>query len=333
MLAGMSALPTIDAVRAAGQLLEGVVHRTPVRSSRRLNAHFGCQFYFKCENFQRIGAFKIRGAYNAIAQLTAEQRRAGVVTFSSGNHAQAVALAARLLGVSATVVMPDDAPAIKQAATRGYGATIVHYDRNHQDREAVAKALAAEHGQAIVPPFDHPHVLAGQGTAALELFLETGPLDMLFVPLGGGGLLSGSLLAARALSPGCRVIGVEPTAGDDGHQSLQAGKRITIQQPHSIADGALTRQLGELTFQIIQREVDDIALATDEQLCVAMRCFAETMKMVVEPTGCLGAAAAFAMPAAIAGKRIGVLISGGNVDMVAFGQYVAGVDSIFGSAT
>jgi threonine dehydratase len=290
--------------------------------SRTLDERLGAQVFFKCENFQRIGAFKFRGGYNAISRLTQAQRKAGVVAFSSGNHAQAVALASRLLGVSATIVMPHDAPAAKKAATQGYGARVVEYDRLTEDREQVALGLVEREGRSLVPPFDHPDVIAGQGTAVKELLEDVGGLDVLFVPLGGGGLLSGSLLAAHAISPDCAVYGVEPQAGNDGQQSFRKGSVIKINPPDSIADGALTLALGKLTFPIIRSYARDILTVSDQQLIEAMRFFAERMKMVVEPTGCLGAAAAMNELVPVKGKRIGVLLSGGNVDLSTYAAYL-----------
>jgi threonine dehydratase len=254
----------------------------------------------------------------------AAQRRAGVVAFSSGNHAQAVALAARILGMPATIVMPHDAPAAKVAATRGYGGEIIVYDRYREDREAIGRRLAEERGLTLVPPYDHPHVIAGQGTAAKELIEETGPLDALFVCLGGGGLLSGSALAARALSPGCKIYGVEPEAGDDGQRSFRAGAIVRIETPQTIADGAQTQSLGKITFEIIRRDVDDVFTASDAELIDCMRFFASRMKMIVEPTGCLGFAAARRMKAELAGKRVGIIVSGGNVDLARFGPLLGG---------
>jgi threo-3-hydroxy-L-aspartate ammonia-lyase len=275
----------------------------------------GAQLFFKCENFQRMGAFKFRGAFNALSRFDDAQRRAGVVAYASGNHAQAVALAAGLLAIPATIVMPHDAPASKMAATKGYGARIVEYDRYSQDREEISRALAAEHGLTLLPPYDHPDVIAGQGTAVKELLEEVGELDALFICLGGGGLLSGSALAARALSPACRIYGVEPEAGDDGLQSLRAGRIVHIDTPATVADGAQTQHLGAFTFEIIRRDVDDIHTATDAELIDAMRVFAATLKIVVEPTGCLGFAAVRRRGAELAGQRVGVVVSGGNVDL------------------
>ena len=311
-------LPTYDDVVAAAARIEGHAHRTPVMRSRTADRELGAHVFFKCENLQRMGAFKFRGAYNALAKFDARQRADGVVAYSSGNHAQGVALAASLLGIPATIVMPHDAPAAKVAATRGYGGTVVLYDRYTEDREAIGRKLAAEHGMTLIPPYDHPDVIAGQGTAVKELLEETGPLDVLFVCLGGGGLLSGSALAARALSPGCTIIGVEPEAGNDGQQSLRSGSIVHIDTPKTIADGAQTQHLGAHTFAIIEREVDDIVTVSDAQLVDEMRFFASRMKIVVEPTGCLGLAAARAQRERWQGKRIGVVISGGNVDMPRF---------------
>jgi len=315
-------LPTYDDVARARRTLQGIAHRTPVLTSATANAATGASIFFKCENFQRMGAFKFRGAYNAIAGLSDAERRAGVLTFSSGNHAQAIALAARLQGVQATIIMPHDAPAAKRAATEGYGGQVVTYDRYAEDREEIARRLQQEKGLALIPPYDHAGVIAGQGTAAAELFEETGDLDYLFVCLGGGGLLAGSALAAHAASPACRVYGVEPEAGNDGQQSLRKGEIVRIAPPRSIADGALTAYLGQLTFPIIRREVADIVTASDEQLVQTMRFFAERMKMVVEPTGCLGAAAVLQRPGPLAGARVGVIVSGGNVDLAAYARLI-----------
>lgn len=314
---------TFEAVNAAAARLNGVAHRTPAMTSATADALVGARVTFKCENFQRAGAFKFRGAYNAIACLPEDQRRRGVVTYSSGNHAQAIALAARLQSVSATIVMPRDAPVIKVEATRGYGGEVIFYDRFTEDRERIGAQLAEARGLALIPPYDHPDVIAGQGTAALELFQATGPLDVLFVGLGGGGLLAGSALAARAMSPACRVIGVEPEAGDDGRQSFRAGRIIRIPVPNSIADGAVVTHVGENNFPIIQDLVDDIVTVSDAQLVAAMRFFAERMKILVEPTGCLAAAAILSRAHHRPGERVGAMISGGNVDLARFAQLVA----------
>ncbi|WP_456268601.1 threo-3-hydroxy-L-aspartate ammonia-lyase [Kushneria sp. AK178] len=314
----MTHLPTFDDVAAASQRIEGHAHRTPVMTSNTVDEALGAQVFFKCENFQRMGAFKFRGAFNALSRFSPEQKRAGVVAFSSGNHAQAIALSARLLGIPATIVMPEDAPKAKVAATKGYGGHVVTYDRYTEDREEIGRDLAERHGLTLIPPYDHFDVISGQGTAAKELFEDVGELDALFVCLGGGGLLSGSALAARALSPACRIYGVEPEAGNDGQQSFRSGRIVHIDTPRTIADGAQTRHLGQLTFPIIQRDVDDILTATDGELVEGMACLAERMKMVVEPTGCLGFAAARQMKAELQGQRLGVIISGGNVDMARF---------------
>ena len=314
----MSKLPTFDDVAAAAARLHGHAHRTPVMRSRMLDQALGAEVYFKCENLQRMGAFKFRGAFNALSQFSPAQRRAGVVAFSSGNHAQAIALSASLLGMSATIVMPQDAPAAKVAATRGYGGNVVLYDRYTEDREAIGRKLAEQHGLTLIPPYDHPDVIAGQGTAAMELFEDVGTLDALFVCLGGGGLLSGSALAARALAPACKVYGVEPEAGNDGQQSFRSGAIVRIDTPKTIADGAQTQQLGAYTFAIIRRDVDDIFTATDAQLVAGMRFFATRMKLMVEPTGCLGFAAACEMKEQLRGLRVGIVLSGGNVDLERF---------------
>ncbi|RQT18679.1 threo-3-hydroxy-L-aspartate ammonia-lyase [Burkholderia contaminans] len=311
-------LPTYDDVAAAAARLEGHAHRTPVMTSRTIDEALGAQVFFKCENLQRMGAFKFRGAFNALSRFDAEQRRNGVVAFSSGNHAQAIALSARMLGIPATIVMPQDAPAAKMAATRGYGGKVVTYDRYTEDREQIGRDLAARHGLTLIPPYDHPDVIAGQGTAAKELFDEVGPLDAVFTPLGGGGLLSGTALATRALSPHATLYGVEPEAGNDGQQSFRSGAIVHIDTPRTIADGAQTQHLGNLTFPIIRRDVDDILTATDAELIDCMRFFATRMKMVVEPTGCLSFAAVRRMKDALQGKRVGVVISGGNVDLENF---------------
>jgi threonine dehydratase len=271
-----------------------------------------------------MGAFKFRGGYNALAQLSAAQQRAGVVAYSSGNHAQAVALAAQILGIPATIVMPHDASPAKLAATVGYGAQVVGYDRYTEDAMAIAKALAEREGRAFIPPFDHPDVIAGQGTAALELLQDHGPMDRLYVCLGGGGLLSGSLLAAKALSPRCATFGVEPEAGNDVQQSLAKGERVRIPIPVTIADGAQTPMVGAITFEIIRRDVAAVHTVSDAQLVDAMRFYAERMKMVVEPTGCLSLAALLQDAPACQGQRVGVIVSGGNVDLARYAALLAG---------
>jgi threonine dehydratase len=317
-------LPTYDDVVAAAGRQQGHAHKTPVLTSRTVDGEFGARVFFKCENLQRMGAFKFRGAFNALSRFTPEQRKAGVVAFSSGNHAQAIALSARLLGIPATIVMPHDAPAAKVAATKGYGGNVVLYDRYKEDREQIGRDLAAKHGFTLVPPYDHADVLAGQGTAAKELFEEVGPLDAFFVPLGGGGLLSGCALATRALSPACKLYGVEPAAGNDGQQSFRSGAIVHIEVPKTIADGAQTQHLGGITFPIIQRDATDILTATDDELVECMRFMAARMKLLAEPTGCLGFAAARRTKDALRGQRVGILVSGGNVDLERFCSLVAG---------
>ena len=313
--------PTFSDIVDAAERLRSVAHRTPAVTSRAANDAAGADLYFKCENLQRMGAFKFRGAYNAIAQFDEAQRQAGVAAFSSGNHGQAIALSARLLGIKAAIVMPHDAPSSKIAATRGYGGEVILYDRRTQDREALTRDLARERDMTLIPPYDHPHVIAGQGTAAKELIEYVGRLDYLLVCLGGGGLLAGSALAAAALNPRCKLIGVEPAAGNDGQQSLAKGEIVEIAVPETIADGAQTTRLGAYTFPIIQRHVEDIVTVTDAQLVETMKFFAQRMKLVVEPTGCLAAAAVLHGAVAARG-RVGVLVSGGNVDLEVFAQLV-----------
>jgi threo-3-hydroxy-L-aspartate ammonia-lyase len=308
-------LPTFQDVLAASERIKGHAHRTPVMTSLTVNKELGAEVFFKCENLQRMGAFKFRGAFNALSKFDDEQRRAGVVAFSSGNHAQAIALSASLLGMPATIVMPHDAPAAKVAATKGYGGNVVIYDRYREDREQIGRELAQRHGLTLIPPYDHPDVIAGQGTAAKELFEDVGPLDAFFVGLGGGGLLAGSALSTRALAPDCELYGVEPEAGNDGQQSFRSGAIVHIDTPKTIADGAQSQQLGNYTFPIIMRDVHDVFTVSDAQLVECMHFFASRMKLVVEPTGCLGFAAARENKLQLQGKRIGVLISGGNVDL------------------
>lgn len=311
------AISFADVVGAAGRIA-GIAHRTPVLTSATADAATGGRLFFKCENVQRTGAFKIRGAYNAIAQFDAAQREAGVVAYSSGNHAQAIALAARLLGVKSTIVMPMDAPAAKLEATRGYGGAVVLYDRYAEPPDAAVARLMAAQGGTFIPPFDHPHVMAGQGTVAKELFEEAGGLDLLLVPTGGGGLLSGCAVAARAMSPDCRVVGVEPEAGNDAQRSLRAGSIIRIEPPKTIADGAQSRSLGHLTFPVLRRLVDGIETVSDAELVEAMRFLAARMKLVIEPTGGLAVAAALSGRIDLRGKRVGVVVTGGNVDLDRF---------------
>ncbi|RRO10186.1 threo-3-hydroxy-L-aspartate ammonia-lyase [Pectobacterium aquaticum] len=317
-------LPTYDDVVAAAERIAGYANKTPVMTSRTVNDAFGAELFFKCENLQRMGAFKFRGAMNALLQFSDEQKAAGVVTFSSGNHAQAIALAAKLLGIPATIVMPHDAPAAKVAATRGYGGNVVEYNRYTEDREQIGNDLAKKYGLTLIPPYDHPHVIAGQGTAAKELLEETGELDALFVCLGGGGLLSGCALATRQLSPHCKIYGVEPLAGNDGQQSFRSGHIVHIDTPQTIADGAQIQQLGRYPFALIRQNVDDILTVTDDDLIDTMRFYAERMKIVVEPTGCLSFAAARNLRESLRGKRIGIVISGGNVDISRYGAFLTG---------
>jgi threonine dehydratase len=318
MNAPVQPLPVTYAdIEAAAARLAGQAHRTPVLRSRTVDARVGAEVFFKCENFQRIGAFKFRGAYNALAQLDADGRRRGVLTFSSGNHAQAIALAGRLLGIPTVIVMPEDAPPVKLAATRGYGAEVITYDTKRTTREALGAKIAAERGLTVVPPYDHPHVVAGQGTAAKELLEDRGPLDWLFVPCGGGGLLSGCAIAATHLAPGCRVVGVEPEAGDDATRSFRTRTLQTVHNPDTIADGARTPSLGRITFPLVLAHVHDMRTVSDRELLDAMLHLWERMKIVVEPTGALGAAGLFKEGDAVRGRRIGVVVSGGNVDLKA----------------
>jgi threo-3-hydroxy-L-aspartate ammonia-lyase len=311
-------------IEAAAARLEGVAHRTPVATSRQFDAATGAEAYFKCENLQRMGAFKFRGAYNALSRLAPGERTRGVVAFSSGNHAQAVALAGSLLGIPATIVMPADAPAVKVAATRGYGAEVVFYDRAAgQSREAAAQRIAAERGATVIPPFDHEAVIAGQGTAAKELLEDVGALDALFICCGGAGLLSGCAVATAHLSPGTQVIGVEPEAGDDAARSFRSKKLERVENPQTIADGARTQSMGTLTFPLVLRHVHDIVTVSDAEIVVAMRFLWERMKLVVEPTGALAAAAVMHARLPVRGKRVGIILSGGNVDLKAAAALLA----------
>ena len=305
---------TFDDVERAHQRIGGHARRTPALTSATVDALTGARVFFKCENFQRMGAFKFRGAYNALSQLSADEQRRGVVAFSSGNHAQAVALAGKLLDVPRIIVMPSDAPRVKVEATRGYGAEIVLYERN-QDREELARRISSERGLTLIPPFDHPHVIAGQGTAAKELIEDVGPLDLLLVPCGGGGLLSGCAVAAKQLSPDCRVIGVEPAAGDDATRSFKTKTLQTVKDPQTIADGARTPSLGRYTFALVMRHVDDMLTVDDGELLGSMIYIWERMKIVVEPTGALGACALLEKKLDAKGLRVGVILSGGNVDV------------------
>ncbi|MDG9694365.1 MULTISPECIES: threo-3-hydroxy-L-aspartate ammonia-lyase [Streptomyces] len=320
----MTAAPPVafSDVQDAAARLDGIAHRTPVLTSRTLDALVGAEVYVKCENFQRVGAFKFRGAYNAASRLPAGQLARGIAAYSSGNHAQAVALAARELGTTAVVLMPEDAPRAKREATAGYGAEIVTYDRYTQDRTALGEALAEERGLALIPPYDHPHVIAGQGTAALELLEETGALDALVVPVGGGGLVAGSATAAKALHPGIRVVGVEPEAGDDTKRSLDRGERVTVPVPRTIADGQALPTPGEITFAVNRRLVDAIALVGDDEIVAAMRFAFERLKIVLEPSGATALAALMAGRLEHRPRRVGVIASGGNVDARRFAELI-----------
>jgi threonine dehydratase len=315
-------LPVPEDVTAAADRIAGVANRTPVVTSRTVDARSGATVFFKCENFQRAGAFKFRGAYHALSRLDPEHRARGVLTYSSGNHAQATALAGRLLGIPTTIVMPADAPRVKLEATRQYGGEIVTYDRSHESREAIGGQLAASRGLTIIPPYDHADVIAGQGTTALELFSEVGPLDLLLVPCGGGGLLSGCALAATLSAPDCRVVGVEPELADDATRSFRTGTLQTVHNPPTIADGARTPSLGRLTFPLVRRYVHDMTTVSDPAILRTMRFLWERLKLVVEPTGALAAAALLEGGLAeVAGSRIGVVLSGGNVDLALAGEW------------
>jgi threo-3-hydroxy-L-aspartate ammonia-lyase len=311
-----------DDITAAAARLESVAHRTPVLRSSALDTISGAHLVLKAENLQRAGAFKFRGAYNRISQLTADERDRGVCAWSSGNHAQAVALAARVVGTRATVLMPADAPAAKRAATEGYGATVRSYDRYREDREALARALADESGMVAVPPFDDWRIMAGQGTVALELLHDRPDLEVLVVPMSGGGLMAGCAVAARALNPGIRLVGVEPTAGNDTRLSLERGSRVRIDVPRTIADGLQVDMPGELTFSVNQRLVDEVRLVDDDAIVAAIRLLFERAKTVVEPSGAIGLAAVLADPAAFARRRVGIVLSGGNVDAARFAALV-----------
>jgi threonine dehydratase len=313
-----------DDIASAHRWLSGIVRLTPCETSTTANAMTGGRLFFKCENLQRMGAFKFRGACNALRQFTEEQRRHGVVAYSSGNHAQAIALSAQRLQMRAVIVMPHDAPQSKVDATKGYGAEVVTYHRSKENREEIGQRLAEQEGMTLIPPFDHPHVIAGQGTVAKELCEQAKSLDMLLVPLGGGGLLAGCALAAKALMRDCRVIGVEPEAGNDVQQSLRSGTRVHIDVPDTIADGAQTQQVGAHNYPIIQKYVDNIVTVSDDELIETMKFFFNRMKMVVEPTGCLAAAAVLEGKVDIKGKRVGIVLSGGNIDVARFNQLTAG---------
>ena len=331
MSAGATVVPSQDALielmQSARRALDGVAHRTPVATSHTLDQRVGARVFLKCESLQRMGAFKFRGAYHLLSRLSPEVRARGVVAYSSGNHAQAVALAGSLLGAPTTIVMPSTAPGLKIEATRGYGAEVVFYDQLGEPREALAERLARERGLTLVPPFDHPEIVAGQGTAAWELIEEVGAVDLLLVPVGGGGLLSGSALAARHLAPSCRVIGVEPRGGDDGVRSFRAGHLVRIERADTIADGARTLSLGALTFELIRRSVDDMVSVPDAELQRAMRFVWTRMKLIVEPTGVLGLAALLSGAVTAApGSRVGVILSGGNVDPAQALAWIVGAE-------
>ncbi|MBD2793538.1 threo-3-hydroxy-L-aspartate ammonia-lyase [Xenorhabdus szentirmaii] len=319
----MNFTPDYNDISEAHTRIKKYINKTPVFTSTTINDIFDAKIYFKCENYQKMGAFKFRGAINTLSQLSDEQKKAGVIAYSSGNHAQGIALAAKLLNISATIVMPQDAPQAKITATKGYGGKVVFYNRYTGNIEEISRQLAEEQGMTLIPPFDHPHIIAGQGTVAKELFEEVGELDALFTPLGGGGLLSGSALSAAHLSPACRVFGVEPEAGNDGQQSFRKNEIVCIDTPKTIADGAQTQHLGQYTFAIIRHLVKDIFTASDNELIDAMFFLAERMKIVVEPTGCLGFAAAKSMREQLKGQRVGIILSGGNIDMKQYGRLLA----------
>jgi len=316
-------LPTFDDVESAARQIAGVAHVTPVATSRSVNARAGAEIFFKCENLQRAGAFKFRGAYNALSRLSPDERRRGVVAFSSGNHAQAVALAGQILDIPRVIVMPTDAPEVKRRATAGYGGELVLYDREHDDREAIGRRLASERGLVIIPPYDHPQIVAGAGTAALELIREVGDLDLLLVPCGGGGLLGGSALAAATLCPPCRIVGVEPAAGDDATRSFRSGQLETVSNPQTVADGARTLSLGSYTFPLMRQHVTGMATVDDASLLRTMFYLWERLKLVIEPTGALGAAAALEGVVPVAGQRVGVIVSGGNIDLSQVSSWLA----------
>ncbi|MBI3492082.1 MAG: threo-3-hydroxy-L-aspartate ammonia-lyase [Acidobacteria bacterium] len=315
-------LPTFADVESAARQIAGVAHRTPVATSRAVDARTGATVFFKCENLQRAGAFKFRGAYNALSRLSSDERRRGVVTFSSGNHAQAIALAGQVLNIPRVIVMPSDAPAVKRVATEGYGGEVVLYDRDKEDREAIGRRLARDRRLTLIPPYDHPHIIAGQGTAARELIEEVGALDFLFAPCGGGGLLSGTALAATSMAPACKVIGVEPAAGDDAVRSFRTKTLQTVSNPQTVADGARTPSLGSLTFPLVLQYVSDMTSVDDPTLLETMFYLWERLKLVVEPTGALGAAAALAGSFPIRGARVGIILSGGNVDLTQLPNWI-----------
>lgn len=321
MASSLQNLPTYDDVLAAAQRIEGVAHHTPVLTSRALNERFGMELYFKAENLQRAGAFKFRGAYNSIYQLTPEERARGVVAFSSGNHAQAVSLAGSLLGAPVTIVMPEDAPVAKIEATRGYGAEVVLFDRFTQDREEITQEIVNRTNGTLLPPFNQAGVIAGQGTATLELLREVPGIQALFVPLGGGGLLAGASLVAEAIAPNVQVYGGEPKAADDGQQSFRTGSIVTIPSPHTVADGAQALAVGEIPFEVFKRHITDIVTVGEQELINMVLLLLQRMKILVEPTGVLGVAAAVEMKEQLAGKKVGVILSGGNVDLTRIGEW------------
>jgi threonine dehydratase len=302
-----------ERIQAAKKRIKGYANVTPIMTSRTLNQMVGADVYFKCENFQRVGAFKFRGAFNSISKLSGADKARGVITYSSGNHAQAVALVGKMLNIKTIVVMPDNAPATKRAATEGYGATIVEYDPNNEAREHIARELELKNGYTMIPPFDHKDVIAGQGTAALEMFEEIGELDMLLVPCGGGGLLSGSAIAAKSVSPSCRVIGIEPALADDATRSFQTKELHYVKNPATIADGTRTASLGTITFPLVLEYVDDMKTVTEEAIIEAVKFLFYRMKLVIEPSGALGLAALLSR-AVLPEGRVGVILSGGNID-------------------
>lgn len=325
----MTDLPTIDSVRAAAERLRGVAHRTPVFTSRTLDERVGARVFLKAENLQRVGAFKFRGAYNALSRLDEQARSAGVLAYSSGNHAQAVALAGRLLGIRTTIVMPVNAPAAKLAATRGYGAEVITYDPAETVREQLAQRIARERGMTVIPPYDHVDIVAGQGTAALELLEDVGPLDALYAPCGGGGLLSGTAIVARALSPEGTVVGVEPELADDATRSFRTGELHSVMNPPTIADGLRTPSLGTVTFPLVLQNVDEMVTVSDAEIIDAMRFLWTRLKLVVEPSGAAGLAPLL-RPEPARGGRIGVIISGGNVDLPAVCKLLVEAEAVSG---
>ena len=306
----------------AQDVLTGVVNKTPVMTSHYANLLTGAELFFKCENFQKMGAFKFRGAYYALSRFTPEQKANGVVAFSSGNHAQAIALAATTLGIKSVIVMPSDAPKMKVAATKGYGGEVIFYDRYKEDREAISQQIMRKRKMTLIPPFDNPEVMAGQGTVAKELIDEVKQLDILITPIGGGGLISGCATATKTLLPQCKVIGVEPEAGNDAQLSFKNGKIIHIDVPQTIADGAQNQFIGTQNFPVIKSLVNEILTVGDQQLVECMKFFASRMKIIVEPTGCLGAAAAFSGQLDLKGKRVGIILSGGNIDLARFASMI-----------